>query len=233
MHSNENFSAARFRIEARVSPRSIPARTRKALSTLGYSLAAPASEGLGRPDPPVLRIVDDHLLAEIPPDSQHPETPIVLLTTRRSAPCADPRVVGSAQRPARLDELFPLLQGELEGTPRRSPRSRVTLPARCIQADRRWLGAIVELSTTGCVVESEEWNAIIPLEPGSRMNLHFALPGSPRAEATGANPRGETILTARAECREHDAQHAALEFCDTSRELRERVADYVAATLSG
>lgn len=156
-----------------VPPHAYAPRTRAALAGLGYRIV-PAST-MGRFDDdrwkPDLRIVDERHLDRLPVENYLPRTPVIVLSTSRRRTCNDPRVVGQVQRPADLNTLYPLIQRALEDHPRGSARAQTELPARCTRADRGWMGAIVSLSTTGCLFRTRS-----EMQPGLELNMLFPLP---------------------------------------------------------
>ena len=157
-------------IESHTGPRALSATTRAALTGLGYDIV-PGSRTAAQEWKPSLRLVDERRLDEIPTASQDPATPIVSLTGARPLRREDPRIVGRVRRPAPLTDLYRLIQEALEEHPRKVPRVPTQMAARCVRADRRWVGAILSISSGGCLLQSRE-----PVEPDSRFNVQFALP---------------------------------------------------------
>ena len=148
-------------------------RARAALAGLGYRII-PAST-MGRFDDdswkPDLRIVDERHFDRLPAENYLPRTPIIVLTGTSRRTWRDARVVGQVERPASLTAIYPLIQTALEDHPRGSARAMTQLPARCTRVDRRWMGAIVSLSTSGCLFETRS-----EMQPGLELNMLFPLP---------------------------------------------------------
>jgi hypothetical protein len=205
--------ARQWVIASHTTPRGILRETHLALEALGYCLVAHANtEGQALDDNALecdLRLVDEREVGLIPTPAEDPDTPIVTLTGPRPKSFEDPRVVGSIRRPARLLDVYHLLQEALEKTPRSSPRVTTQLPARCIRSDRRWPGAVLSLSTNGCLLRSQT-----DIERGMQINLQFAL------------PRGG-VITIRAQCVYLVGNDAGLVFRSTSEEDLETITDYV------
>jgi len=156
------------------SPDAFTPMTRAILAKLGYVILSPEelaesseSQGFGAPD---LRIVDERSLPELPEDG-FPSLPIVVLTGRHGVTGADPRIAGAVCRPAGMHELYRLMQEILEDTPRSTPRILTHLPAHCSCDGKKWTGAVLSLSESGCLLRSAE-----PQMLGSRFVLSFALP---------------------------------------------------------
>jgi hypothetical protein len=160
-------------IASYVSPHAFSARTRAALVGLGYRVIAASTRGRFDDDSwqPDLRIIDDRHFDKLPAEHYLPRTPVIALTGRRSRGWHDSRVVGEVARPADLAELYPLIQKALEDNPRRAARTPTQLPARCTRADRRWMGAILSLSSNGCLFRTNS-----EMSPGLDFNLLFPLP---------------------------------------------------------
>jgi hypothetical protein len=203
-------------IASYVGPRSFAPETRAALIGLGYPLTSGIA--LGRFDDPAvqprLRLVDERQYDRMPSIEEDPDTPMILLTGARPQLIDDARIVGRIGRPAELSELFPIIQRTLEQTPRRAPRVRTQLSARCIRADHRWVGSVVSLSQGGCLFRSSERVA-----RGARMNLQFALPGA-------------DLITARAICVHGGSSEAGLAFSETTQQTQSVISGFVAHRLA-
>jgi hypothetical protein len=126
---------------------------------------------------PLVRLLDERQLAEIPDEEEGDAAPIILLTGRHGATGADPRIAGALRRPAGMHELYRLIQQLTEETPRATPRVPTHLAARCRVNGKEWLTAMLSLSENGCLVRSPE-----PLLLGGRLQLSFELPQSGRLE---------------------------------------------------
>jgi hypothetical protein len=189
-----------------------------ALVRLGYHLVSAATaERLLRQGSlrPLLRLVDDRQLQELPLEKPGTELPILLLTgTRGPLPC-DARATGMVRRPARLRDLFPLLQRALEANPRGVPRVVDAIPARASREGRHWSGLIRSLSEKGCLLEGAR-----DLERDLRVDLSFPLAsrGVMRVQAQPAYEAGPG---------------AGLVFRGASDLARSAIADYVSSRLGG
>ncbi|MDH5307212.1 MAG: PilZ domain-containing protein [Myxococcales bacterium] len=154
-------------------PEAYAPMTRAILAKLGYAILLPEEfEALAQEASsvrPVLRIVDERQLGEVPEDAT--PVPILVLTGRHGVTGADARIVGAIRRPAGMHELYRLVQQVTEDTPRATPRIPTHLPARCCKDGREWPSTVLSLSENGCLVRSPE-----PLLLGSRLELEFDLP---------------------------------------------------------
>ena len=155
-------------------PEAYSPMTRAILAKLGYAIVMEEDfESLELPPErsrPDLRIVDERNLADIPEDDS-PAIPLVVLTGRHGVVGADPRIVGAVKRPAGMHELYSISQQVLEDVPRSSLRVPTHLPARCNRNGLEWSGAVLSLSSNGCLLRSPE-----PVLLGSRIQLSFDLP---------------------------------------------------------
>ncbi len=152
--------------------------TRVILGKLGYLILLPEElesiDGAGELRPEV-RLLDERQLGELPDEDDG--VPIILLTGRRGATGADPRIAGAVRRPAGMHELYRLIQQLTEETPRSTPRVPTHLAARCRNGDKQWSATLLSLSENGCLVRSPE-----PLMLGGRIGLSFELPKTGRLE---------------------------------------------------
>jgi len=214
--SNHDNDAAKPCIATHIGPRSLAPQTRAALEGLGYRVVPAFAMGQtdDLPERPRLRLVDERFYDEMPSLKEDPQTPIIVLTDFRPQKFRDARIVGSVCRPAELNDLYPILQSALETTPRTSPRVSTALAARCVRADRRWMGSVVSLSDRGCLFHSRERVA-----DGAQMNLQFALPSS-------------GIITTRAVCIHQGEDAAGLIFSDPSTEDRQVIGGFVLEQLA-
>ena len=138
-------------------PEAYAPMTRPILAKLGYAILLPeefdvvaGNAGLR----PVVRIVDERQLAEVPEDPDH--LPIIMLTGRHGVTGADPRIVGATRRPAGMHELYRLIQQITEAAPRSTPRVPTHLNARCRKDGREWPATLLSLSENGCLIRSPE-----------------------------------------------------------------------------
>lgn len=203
-------------IASYVSPHGFAPRTRAALVGLGYRVVAASTRGRfdGTSWQPDLRIVDDRHFDKLPVEDYLPRTPVIVLTGAQSREWRDSRVVGEVTRPAELAELYPLIQKALEDHPRRAARTPTQLPARCTRAERRWMGAIVSLSSNGCLFRTSS-----EMSPGLDFNLLFPL------------PRGRMVSTrARAITREGD--QLGMAFTNPPDPSSQAIAEFVSERLA-
>jgi hypothetical protein len=192
-------------VEMRESRGDLEPGVRTALARLGYRLIS-AEEA--KQTPPAVRVVNASGLARVPDDP----TPIILIATDETRVKEDTRITGVLPRPADLVGLYQLLQRTLEQYPREYPRIATTLSARCLEGDRNWLGAIVELSEKGCLLRS-------PTAPqSSGAQLTFALPERGIVEATG-------------EARSRRGPDTGIVFREIQEQHRTAIADYISGVL--
>jgi hypothetical protein len=163
---------------------------------------------------PDLRIVDERHIDRVPPEQYLPRTPIVLLTGETPLGYSDSRVIGTARRPARLEDLYPLFQKALENTPRRSARANTQLPGRCTYDNRRAMGAVISLSEGGCLFHTKA-----PMTVDQRILLLFPLPLG-------------TMISTHAQVIGQRNQCVALAFDGVEPPVREAVAQYVEKRLA-
>jgi hypothetical protein len=142
--------------------------------------AAEASE-------PSLRVVRDDRLGEV---EATPGVPIILLTRERSARTRDPRVAGTLRRPARLHELYRLIQAALEEHPRSVPRVPTSMRGEGENEDQHWDFEVRSLSENGCLVTG----AKLPRQ-GTSFELEIELPWGQRLStpAVAAYEQGECL----------------------------------------
>jgi hypothetical protein len=203
-------------IASYVSPHAFAPRTRAALVGLGYSVVAASTRGRFDANSwqPDLRIVDDRHFDKLPVENDLRRTPVIVLTGGRPREWRNSQIVGEVTRPADLAELYPLIQKTLEDYPRRAARTPTHLPARCTRADRRWLGAIVSLSSKGCLFRTNS-----EMSPGLDFNLLFPL------------PRGRMVSTrARAMYREGD--RLGMAFTNPPEPSSQAIAEFVTERLA-
>jgi len=141
--------------------------SRVLLWKLGYALV-PAAEA----SDPSLRVVRDDRLGEV---AAQPGAPIILLTRDRSAKQRDPRIAGTLRRPARLHELYRLIQVTLEKHPRAVPRVPTSLRAKAASEDAHYEFDVSSLSENGCLVTGPK----LPLH-GAALELEIELPWGQR-----------------------------------------------------
>jgi hypothetical protein len=167
--------ARRGIIACDVPPEAFEPEAYRALQNLGYEIvpAGAASGRAGRPVQGDLRIVDEESLAQIAAEEGEP-APIITLTRRPAPLPADRRVIASLTRPARFQDLYPVVQKVLERTPRNHPRVTTTLPARCAYEDRTCTGVVVSLSEGGCLFRGADEP---PAEPETSLQFPLPRPG--------------------------------------------------------
>lgn len=203
-------------IASYVSPHAFAPRTRAALVGLGYHVVAASTRGRFDDDSwqPDLRIVDDRHFDRLPVENYLPRTPVIVLSNARPREWRDSRVVGEVARPAELAEIYPLIQKALEENPRRAARTPTQLPARCTREDRRWMGAIVSLSSAGCLFHTSS-----EISPGLDFNLLFPL------------PRGRMVST-RAHVINRDGNQLGMEFTNPPQPSSQAIAEFVTERLA-
>ncbi len=153
------------RIEVCVPSRNFADGVWTALERLGYELM-PAQ---ARAQAPNVRIVVGGRLGRLSADATEP---VILFGGWQSRDRDDPRVVGIVRPPARLLDLYVLLQNAVETHPRAVPRIPASLPARSLRGGTESPGAILSLSERGCLLRSVE-----SLPGDGSLRLQFALPG--------------------------------------------------------
>ena len=195
------------RIEVRVPSRDFSEGVETALGRLGYELL-PASIRAEAPD---ARFVAAGRLSRLPADATEP---VVLFGGPRSKDVEDPRVIDIVGRPAGLRELYGLLQGALEETPRAVPRIPASLPARSFREGIDAPGAILSLSENGCLLRST-----VALPGEGALKLQFALPN-----------RG--LIDTWAEPRNKAGRELGLAFDGLPDASRIAIADYVTTSLT-
>jgi hypothetical protein len=150
--------------------------TRVILGKLGYLILTPEElESIEGAEEirPVVRLLDERQLAEIPDD--HDGVPIIVITGRHGATGADSRIAGAVRRPAGMHELYRLIQQLTEDTPRSTPRVPTHISVRCRRGEEEWATAMLSISENGCLMRSPE-----PLNLGGRVELSFELPRAGR-----------------------------------------------------
>ena len=209
-------TADRGIIASYVDPQAFGRLTRAALRGLGYDVVQAAF--VGRFDDPSwrpsLRLVAEPHLERLPSPDEDPSTPIIVVSTHDPRPKEDPRVVGHLLRPIRLSHLYPLIQDALEPMPRGAPRVMTELVARVAHAGERFVAQLDSLSVQGCHVREAEG-----VEPGTRVNLEFALPGA------------DPVLT-RAACVSRTDEGAGLLFDSTPESVRDSIDSFVTQRLA-
>jgi len=116
--------------------------------------------------------------------------------------------------PALLNFLAPLIHLGLELPLRRAARVPTHLPARFTRADQRWVGAILGLSTAGCL-----FRTTADLAPETDLNLLFPL------------PRGRMIST-RARVVNRSGELVGMAFHDPPPQSRLAITDFVVERLA-
>jgi PilZ domain-containing protein len=176
MQSGMETAAEKHVLISHAGPEAYAPMTRVILAKLGYLILLPEElESISdlADARPLVRLLDERQLAEIPDDGDG--IPIILVTGRHGATGADPRIAGAVKRPVGMHELYRLIQQLSEDTPRSTPRVPTHLSARCKSEGREWTSTLLSLSENGCLVRSPE-----PLVLGRRLELSFELPRSGR-----------------------------------------------------
>jgi hypothetical protein len=195
------------RIEVRVPSRDFSEGVRIALGRLGYELV-PAR---GRSADPDARIVAADRLNRL---SAEATAPIILFGGRRSRRAGDPRVIGVVRLPARLLDLYCLLQNALETHPRAVPRIPTSLAARSLRKGVDAPGAILSLSERGCLLRSAK-----SLPGDGSIQLQFALPDL-------------GLIDIRAEPRHRAGEETGLAFQGLPEDSRTAIAGFVTRSLT-
>lgn len=199
------------KIDVRLTPRSLAPKVRSALRVLGYTLreeddASASDAGIW--------LVDETRLAEVPDRQAAPDARILLISSPRWNQGKDSRILAQADRPAGLSPIYSMIQSALEHTPRKTPRVRTQLSARCIKEDRRSIGAVLSLSEGGCLFRTGE-----SLRKGTSIDLQFALPEY-------------GLVSTPAQCRYVRKGDAGLEFSEAAPDIRHSIAHFVTARLA-
>jgi hypothetical protein len=153
-------------------PEAYAPMTRAILAKLGYAILVPNEYEavVGEADVrPVIRIVDERQLAEVPDDGD--AIPIIVISGRYGVTGADSRIIGAVRRPAGMHELFRLIQGVTEDTPRTTPRIPTHLSVRCTKDGKEWGATVLSISENGCLMRSPE-----PLNLGAQFELELRFP---------------------------------------------------------
>ena len=223
-------------IETRLTSDSLDPYVYQALESLGYRLCAETEEsrlentdyGTGddfeseenwaQPQPGAadLWLVDEDRLDELPDPDDSPDLRILLIsssTESRVRP-ADLRVLAHIIRPGRLSTVYSTIQNALEFTPRRNPRIRTQLSARCLRAERRSIGAVLSLSEGGCLLRTGE-----TLRKGAKLDVQFALPEY-------------GLVSTPAECRYTRKGDAGLAFNSPPPDIRLSIGRFVTTQLA-
>lgn len=204
-------SAVGRKIDVRLTPRSLAPRVLAALKVLGYALR---EETDSNPSESGIWLVDETRLGELPDAESAPDARILLISSPRQNPHQDVRILAQAMRPARLSAVYSMIQSALEHTPRKTPRVRTQLSARCIRADRRSLGAVLSLSEGGCLLRTAD-----SLRKGTHIDLQFALPEY-------------GLVSTKAQCRYVRKGDAGMEFSAPAPDVRHSIAHYVTMQLA-
>ena len=204
-------SAVGRNVHVRLTPRSLAPKVLPALQVLGYTLR---EENDSVPPDSGFWLVDESRLAELPETEIAPDMRILLITSPRSDPHEDARILVQTSRPAQLSAVYAMIQSTIEHNPRRTPRVRTQLSARCIRADRRSLGAVLSLSEGGCLLRTGD-----SLRKGTQVDLQFALPEY-------------GLVSTPAQCRYVRKGDAGMEFSQPARDIRHSIARFVTTQLA-
>jgi len=160
------------------SERSYSPLALKILPRIGYEIVPVERYASHAVRPPDVQIVEEQRLGEIFDTTAASSIPTVVLTGWRGAPEVDGRIVVAAVRsPAGLHELYRVLQGALEETPRGVPRVATRLRARCRRDSMEWDARVLSLSENGCLIKS---SVVPPL--GAMLDVSFELPEGGKIE---------------------------------------------------
>lgn len=153
-------------------PEAFAPMTRAILAKLGYAILVPNEYEAVVGDAkirPVIRIVDERQLAEVPDEGD--SIPIIVISGRHGVTGADSRIIGAVRRPAGMHELFRLIQGVTEDTPRSTPRIPTHLSVRCNKDGKEWRATVLSISENGCLMRSPE-----PLNLGAQFEVELRFP---------------------------------------------------------
>jgi hypothetical protein len=201
-------------IHVRLTPRSLAPKVLPALQVLGYTLREENDSVASDASDSAFWLVDETRLAELPNVEIAPDMRILLVTSLRSDAHEDARVLVQTSRPAQLSAVYAMIQSAIEHNPRRTPRVRTQLSARCIRADRRSLGAVLSLSEGGCLLRTGD-----SLRKGTQVDLQFALPEY-------------GLVSTPAQCRYVRKGDAGMEFSQPARDIRHSIARFVTTQLA-
>lgn len=207
-------SAVGRKIDVRLTPRSLAPRVLPALQVLGYALREEADPIASNLSDSGIWLVDEARLDELPDTEVAPDARILLISSPRQNQHEDIRILAQTPRPARLSAVYSMIQSALEETPRRTPRVRTQLSARCIKADRRSIGAVLSLSEGGCLLRTAE-----NLRKGVNVDLQFALPEY-------------GLVSTKAQCRYVRKGDAGMEFSEPAPDIRHSIAHFVTTLLA-
>ena len=202
------------KIQIRLTPRSLAPKVLPALQVLGYRLREEADSVTSNPSDSGSWLVDESRLDEVPDAQDAPNARILLISSPRMRQHDDPRIVAQAARPARLSAIYAMIQSAIEHSPRKTPRVRTQLSARCIRADRRSIGAVLSLSEGGCLLRTSD-----NLCKGTNVDVQFALPEY-------------GLVSTPAECRYVRKGDAGLEFSGPAPDIRYSIAHFVTMQLA-
>jgi hypothetical protein len=202
------------KIQVRLTPRSLAPRVLPALQVLGYTLREDTDPIASNPSDSGSWLVDETRLGEIPDAEEAPNARILLISSRRMRQHEDARILAQTARPARLSAVYAMIQSAIEHKPRKTPRVRTQLSARCIRADRRSIGAVLSLSEGGCLLRTSD-----DLRKGINIDLQFALPEY-------------GLVSTPAKCRYVRKGDAGLEFSEPASDIRYSIAHFVTMQLA-
>lgn len=204
-------TAVSRKIHVRLTSRSLAAKVLPALQVLGYTLREGADSVASNSG---FWLVDETRLGELPDVKLAPDARILLITSPRRDPHEDTRILAQTSRPARLSAIYAMIQSAIEHKPRRTPRVRTQLSARCLRADRRSIGAVLSLSEGGCLLRTGD-----NLRKGTQVDLQFALPEY-------------GLVSTPAQCRYVRKGDAGMEFSKPARDIRHSIAYFVTTQLA-
>jgi hypothetical protein len=215
MHAKSlsNISVSR-RIHVRLTPRSLAPKVLPALQVLGYTPGEETDSVPANASDSGLWLVDETRLGDLPEAEIAPDARVLLISAPRKDLPEDPRILAQTVRPAGLSAVYAMIQSAFENNPRRTPRIRTQLSARCIRADRRSIGAVLSLSEGGCLLRTGE-----SLRKGTQVDLQFALPEY-------------GLLSTPARCRYVRKGDAGMEFSKPARDIQHFIAHFVTTQLA-
>lgn len=215
MHiGSDSECAQNRRIGLHLTRRSLAPRVLEALCELGYALVERDEIDRTSFEDQHVWLVDLDRLGDFPDARAEPDIQLLLITPPGQGHATDSRVLAHTTRPGRLGPVYEMIQGALELNPRRCPRIRTQLSARCIRSNRRAIGAVLSLSEGGCMLRMSE-----SLRKGTRVDVQFALPNC-------------GLISTHAECRFTRGRDAGLAFTAPTSDIRNTIAQYVTLQLA-
>jgi hypothetical protein len=199
-------------IDTRLTSQSLAPKVLTALQALGYSFSEETQSTDSDPSNSGIWLVDEARFGEIPATETNAR--ILLISPFEHTQTEDPRIMSRISRPAELSTVYSMIQLALEQSPRKTPRVRTHLSARCLREDRRSIGAVLSLSEGGCLLRTTGG-----MRTGATLDLQFALPEF-------------GLVHTPARCRYVRKDDAGLEFAAPPPDIRQSIARFVTTQLA-